>query len=293
MYLSYTGFKTFVSCPRRYYHQYVAKTKLATPENKVNSLYGTIVGTLFETFYNERIWKGSGVEQQLQDLVPEHYARAIRKEMRDGAIRWKSEDPKANYANPEVLIEDVRKTIPRGISIIRHHRLLGPEQSDAEVVLDHKMHGYIIGGRADFIIRRIAPHRDLVLIDGKGSKWRGKYVDDRQLRWYAMLHRRKFGFAPDKLGFVFWRFDPDQSLDWVDGSKMLLDELETTAWATIREIEAKTASVSPDNAFQVFPSKPGGECKLCTYLTLCAEGEHFVSTPVPILGGVGVEDVGF
>lgn len=298
MYLSYTGFKTFTSCPRTYWHQYVNKTRLTVPDNRVNSLYGTIVGGLFESFYSDRLWRESGIEQKLLSLVPSHYDRTILKESRDGAIRWKSEDKKANYTGPEALLVDVRDTIPRGLQIIRHHRLLGPMQSEAEVRLDHKVGGYTIGGRADFLIRRIAPHRDLILLDGKGSKWRDKYVDPRQLLWYAMLHRLKFGFKPDRLGFVFWRFQPEEALDWLPFSDQDLDELGHSVREVMQRIEAAKLHLqtAPEPLLALpeqFPVSPGDRCNLCTYLSLCAEGTHFTSIQAPTSFGAGVEDVGF
>jgi hypothetical protein len=282
-----------VSCPRTYWYSYVEKPKLEVLENRVNSLYGTIVGRLFEIFYNEQIWNSRGVEQQLQDRVQEAYDRAIKKETRDGVIKWKPDDEKANYASPEALLADVRLAIPRGIRIIRHHRLLG-RPSVAEVKLDHGVEGHILGGRADIIMRRIGPHHDLILLDGKGSKWRGKYVDALQLKWYAMLHRLKHKHMPDRLGFLFWRQEPETSVDWVDCSLNELDELQTSALITIKEIEDGIAQVKadPSSLSHVFPARPGGECRFCQYFTLCPEGQKFASLKPPTHEGTGVDDVG-
>jgi hypothetical protein len=300
MYLSYTGHKSFSSCPRIYWHQYVNKTRLDVPDNRVNSLFGTIVGGLFETFYSERIWRQSGIEQTLLGLVPAHYRRALVKESRDGAIRWKPDDEKANYETPEALLDDVRSAIPRGLSIIRHHKLLGPTQSEAEVKLDHTIEGHTIGGRADFLIKRIPPHNDLILLDGKGSKWRDKYVDPSQLRWYAMLHRLRHGFMPDKIGFVFWRFEAEQALDWVPFTEADLLELQNGVLDSMKRIEeAKTRLATFQGANQtaalqeLFPVSPGDRCRLCAFKPICPEGTYFGSIRAPIPDGAGVEDVGF
>lgn len=300
MYLSYSGFKAYTSCPRMYWHQYIAKTKLEVPDNKVNSLFGTLVGGLFETFYSERLWRETHIEQKLQDLVLPHYIRMVANETRTGAIRWKPEDPKAKYTDPEALLVDARETIPRGLAIIRQYRLLGPTQSEAEVKLDCVVDGHIIGGRADFLIRRIAPHRDLVLIDGKGSEWRDKYVDPRQLHWYALLHRLKYGISVDKLGFVFWRSPPETALDWVPFTEEHLAELQASILGAITQIdEAKTrlrlAPVDAQMALlnEMFLVSPGDRCRLCTYMVVCPDGNQFLNAQVPTLACVGVEDVGF
>ena len=300
MYLSYSGHKSFSSCPRMYWHQYLGKTKLDVPDNRVNSLFGSTVGTLFEAFYRDRLWRETGIEQKLIKLAPQHLTTAILKETRDGAIRWKPDDKKANYASEEALMEDILAAIPRGLSIIRHHRLLGPTQSEAEIKLDHHLGEYIIGGRADFLIKRIAPHNDLILLDGKGSKWRDKYVEPRQLRWYAMLHRLKFNFMPDKIGFVFWRFEPVEALDWVPFTEDELVELQDGIMDSMRRIEEAKVRFDglegPEWTAALdagFPVSPGDRCRLCAFRPVCLEGEHFVSIQPEVPSGVGVEDVGF
>ena len=79
-YLSYSGYKKFVSCPRAYWHTYVNKTPAPEPDNRVNSLYGTIVGALFETLYKKRLWRNPTVLQELQDLVVPVYERTLESE---------------------------------------------------------------------------------------------------------------------------------------------------------------------------------------------------------------------
>lgn len=294
MYLSYSGYKTYKRCPRQYWFSYVAKPKLDVLENRANTLYGHIVGRLFEQFYNEHIWKTKGVEQQLLDRIQAAYDKAVRKETKDGVIKWKGEDKKSNYESVEALFADVREAIPRGLSIIRHHRLLG-QDATAEVRLDQQVQGHIIGGRCDILMRRIGPHYDRILLDGKGSKWRDKFVEDRQLKWYAMLHRLTYQYMPDRLGFVYWRSEPEDSVGWVETSINELDELQGSVLETIREIENATKMVNDDPASlpQAFPAHPSGECaRFCPYLALCPEGQKFTSLTPPTHEGTGVDDVG-
>lgn len=301
MYLSYTGYKVGHGCPKAYWYQYIDKPVLPKPENRVNSLYGTTVGYLFEWFYNEKVWKTSGVERQLNERVQVAYLKAVAKEQRDGLIRWKTEDKKANYASPDEMLADVRETIPRGIRIIRHHRLLG-ENATAEVRLNQDVRGHTIGGRCDFLMRRIGPHHDLILLDGKGSKYRGMYTDSLQLKWYGMLHRLQFKHLPDRLGFVFWRAEPHdkagketgKSVEWVDCSSNEIDELQEHVLRTMSEIEVGMAKVvsNPASQPEAFPARPGDACRFCAYFQLCTEGKKFDSLKVPEHVGSGVEDVG-
>jgi hypothetical protein len=300
-YLSYTGFKSYAACPKSYWYKYVSKPALGRPENRVNSLYGTTVGYLFEWFYNERIWNTTGIEKQLNDRVMTAYLKAVDKEQRDGVILWKPEDTKANYKNPDEMLDDVRKTIPRGIRIIRHHRLLG-QDAVAEVPLNQDVEGHTLGGRCDLLMRRIGPHHDLILLDGKGSKYGGMYTDALQLKWYSMLYRLKHKFKPDRLGFVFWRFEPrgedgsetGKSVKWVDCSNNELDELLASVLGIVRHIEEGKVRVAadPSSLSEFFPAHPGDACRFCPYFQLCTEGQKYDALIVPEHVGTGVEDVG-
>ena len=294
MYLSYSGHKTYKDCPRQYWHRYIAKTKLDAPDNRVNALYGSTVGTIFETFYNDRIWMQKGVQGLLEAMVDPTLDGIIQRESETGTFDWS--DKRANYKSRDALRREVMKAIPRGIEIIRHHRLLG-QPADAEVKLDSVIEGHMIGGRADFIIRRVKPHGDLVILDGKGSRHREKYVDSQQLWWYAMLHRHKFGHAPDRLGFLFWRQEPESSLDWVDFDAKSLDDLLSGVLESVQQIEqGKKALADAAGSLDLLPStfqaQPGGKCSLCAYLPVCADGEAFLSRQIDTTSdGLSVEDV--
>jgi hypothetical protein len=300
MYLSYSGHKTYSVCPKQYWHSYLDKTAPEKPENKVNSLYGSVVGTLFEIFYADRLWMKKGVEELLLSMAEETLDRIVVKETQKGVVEYKDKDKASNYKDRAALLKDVRESIPRGIGIIRYHRLLGTD-AEAEVKLDSWVGGHRIGGRADFIMTRLRPHGDLVILDGKGSKWREKYVDPWQLKWYAMLYREKHAAVPDALGFVFWRSDPEEGMDWVPFSRLDLDELKEAVLVSATHIEAGKAKLDEVGKaeqaqvlHELFPAKPSRDCKLCAFLATCMEGQAYESAVLPaaIFEADGVEDVG-
>jgi hypothetical protein len=281
-YISYTGWKTLDECPRHYGHKYVFRTPLAEPDNKVNSLYGSGIGAVFELFYNDRVWKREEPAEHLLEMVEPLTKKVVLdtvKKEGEGSIRWK--DPKANYKSFDSLILDIKKAVPFGVETIRANTLVGLE-AGAEVKLDQTISGYTLGGRADFVVRR-ARHHDLVILDGKGSKYRDQYVDRRQLLWYAMLWKRKNGFVPDRLGFVFWRFEPAKALDWIDFTPDELPELEDAALTSLSEAEAKKGSVGVAG----FEARPGKACKFCPYRFACPEGAEGLA--LTLRSGVRVE----
>jgi hypothetical protein len=293
MYVSYSGFKLFSSCAYAYWHQYVNKTELDEPDDRSGSLYGSIIGIIFEDFYNEEMWRDpSTVRENLSQKVRHTTDKVIRQETSPswrgagGVIRWRGEgkdhNPKGMYSNKEELIEDIRKSIPQGLKTIKFGRFLGP-YARAEVRLDQIVQGHKIGGRADFIIHRIKPHNDIVIIDGKGSKWGGKYVDPRQLYWYGMLYQLQHGRLPDKLGFLYWRFPPPRSIDWVEFSEADTESLLEEVLSAIDKIEEFSSNIPAgldfvdrmDCAKRLFKPKANeNNCRFCPYATpsLCTWG---------------------
>ena len=275
MYISYSGFKTYSSCPRAYWHSYVDKTVPPEPDNTVNSLYGSVIGTLMEDFYMKGLWREKNVQKVLEERIDPTYKKIVSDELRRGRVlRWKSsDDKKPNYESQAELLADVRDTIARAIRIVRHYRLAGPRM-EAESKLDSDVGGHRLGGRADFIIQRTSPHHDLVILDGKGSKHRGSFVDPKQLKWYAMLYSiQNKNVLPDKLGFVYWRFDPPESLDWVDFSQADLEELQDEVLTSLTKI------VRGGQSKEVFQAKPSDQaCRFCSFISLCPQGRKLMGS---------------
>jgi hypothetical protein len=254
MYLSYSGFKLAYECLYAYWHEYINKTPLEEPDDRLGSVYGSIVGTLFEDFYNYEWWRKDQPQAYVMSQVEAVTDRILKQETSPtkwgrpgGVLKWKGPkskggNPRAMYADKDELMADVRDGVARGFKIIRHDRLLGP-YAKAEVRLDGVVDGHKLGGRADFIIQRIRPHSDRGIYDGKGSKYRDRYVSPKQLYWYAMLYRLKYNKLPDKLAFVYWRFSPPESIDWVEFSEADLDALLDEVLAMINRIEKGKADL--------------------------------------------------
>jgi len=292
-YISYSGYKLYIQCPFAYWHRYVNKTSLPTPENGLGTLYGSTIGMVFEAFYRDRIWKRDDYENVLQDLVLPYYHKAVKDQERQGRIiDWSDENATKTYRNQEQLIGDVRESIPRGIQTIRQNRLMGPFM-EAELKLDCRFGHYTIGGRADFVIRRTSPHGDLVILDGKGSKHREKYVDGHatkpgsaveglQLKWYAALYREIFRTPPDAIGYIFWKFGGAKAMEWVPFDSTDLDNLKSEVLSSLQRIDnlvQRLMEVSgkpqtwDDLRQEFFSAQPGEGCRLCSYVTACEEGQ--------------------
>ncbi len=306
MYISYSGYHFWDKCPFSYWHRYVNKTQPPTLDNRINMLYGTIVGASFEHFYNQRMWRIPNFLDVMLAKVPDIAKKVMMDETaegKNGVIDWT--DKKANYKSLDDVIEDVQDAVRRGVKIVKFHRLVGPETS-AELKLDFKNSGHLFAGRPDMVIRRVPPHNDLVILDGKGSKFRDTYVDKRQLRWYSMLFEDHRKVLPDKVGFLFWRSEPETAIDWYDITHEDTEALRAAVFEAIETIESRRRMlpVAPkptrEQILEAFPAQPSKDCRWCNYLTACEEGtRHMANTrkaPVPISegdpNGTGVDDVG-
>lgn len=285
MYISYSGHKKWDSCGYTYWHEYINNTPISTPDDRLGSIYGSSVGTLFEDFYALKLWAQKEPQAVLLARVDETVKKVVQsqttpsKGRQGGVLMWKGEGPGQNpigmYANMEELIADVRDTVPRGIRIIRRHRLLGP-RADAEYKLDFHLEGNVIGGRADFIIQRIQPDSDLVIIDGKGTKHKNR-VDPQQLHWYAMLNWLHTGKLPDKLAFLFWKFPTDEAMDWItiseDEAQELLEKVRDSFKEITRLEKMAPKGTAPKQAIGVFTPKPSEKnCRFCNYAPHCPKG---------------------
>jgi hypothetical protein len=298
-YISYSGYKEYEKCPYAYWFKYVVKYKLKVQENSVNSLYGTTIGTVFEAFYKQKIWKDKDLPRRLLEIAPAHLDVAIKEAMDKGRdVDWF--DEKANYHSKAEIIADLEATIPIGVQTIRDNRFVGPRM-DTEFKLDFRFGKYIIGGRADFIIQRVKPFNDLVILDGKGSKHREIYVDGHrlakgqkiegtQLKWYALLYKAKFSTVPEGIGYIFWRFEGERAIEWVEFSEQDLYQLRVEVLSILTRIDVATDRLDKagkgtqaysDLRQELFPSQPSYGCNLCAFASVCEDGKKQVQKSRP------------
>lgn len=255
MYLSYSGRKAYLTCPKQYEFRYITKPPISP--DKTGSFFGSIIGKLFEWFYTNQLWAKSDPLAACLDLLPEAMQSVFSAE---------EYDPRSNPDFVRELRENLIKHVPIGIDIIRKYELLTPvsrAEEDLSCVYTPPDSDFSIklGGRADFIHGK--NKLDIWIVDGKGSKHREKYVDSEQLIWYAVQFYLRYHVAPTRLGFLFYQF-PDDPIQWIayDGN-------------TMRASVATTVDVCKKIRLRMFDAKPSDECGNCDYRNLCDEGRKF------------------
>ncbi len=254
-YLSYSGMSTYRLCGKKYKLSYI--DKLVVFSDPKNSIFGSVMGKLFEWFYERKAWSSSRPSVLVMSWVDSAIAQVYAKE---------EFDPLSDRSFDLTLRNDLETYVPGGVETIRRHRLVTPG-SVAELDLTQEYRrGDVtmkLGGRADFLHR--GPGPSVTLQDGKGSKYREQYVDTSQLVWYATLHYLKYGVAPDRVGFIYWRF-PADPLQWVDYGEPDMRTVLDRAFETEEKVR-----------LQMFDPSPSVNCRRCDYVSGCAEGREFIA----------------
>lgn len=283
-YLSYSGFQCADGCLYRYWHQYKGHTP-HPPDDRLGSIYGTVVGRLFETFFKDRLWRQPGSGERLKAMAPSLVSSVLKDEQQPkfgrpgGLLRWRPE----LYANQDDLLSDVLAAVPRGLATIKTHRIIGIEVK-TELKLDSTIEGHRVGGRADFVMVRMKPHGDLVIVDGKGSRKRDRYTDVKQLNWYSLLYRERHGRLPDRTAFVYWHFDPPTNIDWHPVDPGEIDKLKQEVVSTMEDLEKRSKEVGISKSLPLVqsvyrPSPQIKNCRFCPYATpeICPKGQEVVA----------------
>ncbi len=252
-YLSYSGYKTYSICPRKYQLSYIIKPDVVI--DPTTSLYGSALGKVMEWFYNRSFWNS--------DNPVEVSKNSIKDAIKESLSRF------PDYNNHSYINELNRKlhdSVPTCIEIIRSNKLIS-RHSWAEVDLSstfkHKSYDFElkIGGKADFCHSN--DKINVSLFDGKSSIYRDKYTDPVQVIWYSFLYYSRNGVYPNQIGFIYWSF-PEDPISYISYSKDDVKRLLNDIFNVANKIRESS-----------FPTKPSSECKLCDYRPVCPEGNEY------------------
>src|SRR5512135_2229385 len=265
LYLSYSGRKSYLTCPKKYHYSYILKDR--TRGDRRGSFLGSIIRKVFEWFYTRRAWATADPVATTVSYIDDATKLIFDNE---------KFDPVTDPAFCNLLRQDLYKYVPTGVEIIRGNGLLSAQsqaESDLTILYTSQKYGLTlkIGGRSDFT--HVKGEKDIWLMDGKASKHREKYVDSEQLIWYAVQHYVKYHIAPTRIGFMFWCF-PEDPIKWVayDNNAM-------------RASIEKTFEVAKKIHLQQFDATPSGECHRCDYNTKCEDGQKYLAKRKVETGG--------
>jgi len=244
-YLSYSGYNIYTTCPSRYRRQYIDREK--APDNKARNVFGMGIGTMLEYFYNEKLFK----KPEAASILASRVEKVILDIEADNEVNWSNP---WNLTRADVKLE-ILEHIPRMIAIIKQHKLIGA-YAESEV----KLHGWSgewqLGSRADLIFTQGG---QVVIIDGKGSKWGDRYVDPDQLYFYALLYYQEHEVLPVRLGWLLFRFEGDDSVSWVDPQPRNIKLLRDKLVKVLARIDGEDFEATPSS----------NACRFCPYVDKC------------------------
>lgn len=270
IYLSYSGRKSYLTCPRQYHFRYVLKDP--TRSDPRGSIFGSAIGKVFQWFYDRRLWA---------EPDPGAACLAVVDEAMEAVFREEKFDPSSDPGFRSMTRQDMVHYVPAGVETIRKLGLLtvnSRAEVDLTVLYGNEKYGMSIkmGGRADFV--HSSDMLNVAIIDGKASKHREKYVDSEQLIWYAVQHYIKYHVAPVRLGFVFWSF-PDDPIKWIAYDSQAMRASIDRTFDVAKKIELKA-----------FDATPSGACHRCNYKDRCDDGRKYLSQRKKETGGGYIEN---
>lgn len=249
--LSWSGYLAFKRCPLAYKKAYVVHEKVERL-NEYNSIGGKAIQAVFEGFYNNDIWRrGKECKSALDELLIKEYHRICDEQ----TVDWNAKESKLTK---EALLESLKPLVGTTLQVIKEYKLLG-KYSRAEVKLQAWVDKVLIHGIADFVIRKDDGH---MIIDGKLTRHRDKYLKVDQLVWYVLLFYLQHQVLVEKVGWIYYTYG---ELQWVPVSIADVKKLHADIRAVITEIRK--------NKFDGTPSEDA--CRFCDYADTCAIGKSF------------------
>jgi CRISPR/Cas system-associated exonuclease Cas4 (RecB family) len=266
MRLSYSQYRTYIQCPRLYHYQ---ATHVPPPvkSSAYFSLYGRLIEAFFKKYTNQYTKQKTGLSNE--DI------RSILKNMWDHLLNtsyvcW--DDPWVKESSDQIfesVYSDVLLNIAKFDLWVR-------SKSEVSYEIFLKKSRDVITCRLDFIW----PKSDgtVEIIDGKGTNKMDKNVDVEQLFFYALVYMLKNRKLPDKIGFLYYRY---QLIKYVDFDLQTILDFKDKLVIVKRSIKET----------KVFEPKVGlsKQCKWCDYRFTCdayaakkdanAEKRSIIKTP--------------
>ena len=219
--LYWSHISTYEACPYRFLLRYgweeIERTPFPGPRRSMHqAVMGKVVQKAVETLYNDELWRDpKKVSDFLLPFVEREWQRQIKKSK--NFINY----DKAGMSNHE-MIEVCKEGVAGYLRTMKRHRLLGP-YARAEVRLEGEINKWVtVGGIADVIVRR--KDTGITITDGKNTRWKMRYTNPDQLRWYALCFWREYRVMPDRLGFVWYRFPAGMETFDVETGEPIIEE---------------------------------------------------------------------
>lgn len=240
-------YKNYWACPKMFLKKYWYE-KPTIPKNGYHIVAGEYIQKFFEMYSNK--WKSEGME------VSPSSVRARMGDYWKALLRWNDIDwsHPMSRLGPHDLLQECIDTICANVNELD---VYDGTKSEIKFVVSLKTGDELVA-KMDFI--KTTEANKVIILDGKNSGTMGKYVDENQLLFYALIYRFKYGVLPDKIGFLYFRH---KVIEYVEITEKRVDDLWKDMIRTMVHIKKA----------KEFPATPSAKaCRFCEYLATCEEG---------------------
>lgn len=248
MKLSYSSYRTYLDCPRKFH---LTDTGVEAPEKKSKyfALYGMLVESFFKQYVNEMLPKGiNPSERDIDYTMKSIWQYILNREYVDWEEPWVKQTQQQIYSD---AYTDVLKNISANTFWSR-------AKSEINIVINLKKSLDELSCRLDFIVENEDGTIDI--IDGKGTRKMDKNVDTEQLYFYALMYLLRHRKVPDRIGFLYYRY---QLLKYVDINYDIIMSFKNKL-AIVKE------TIKKDTEFKA-KVKISKQCKWCAYKMDCKD----------------------
>lgn len=189
--ISWWRYETYTKCPQMYDWKHVKERKSTSPENTVHTIYGLTIQKLMERLCNEKwfLERDLGLSRLLKELHG-----TIKEQVSQKHVEW------ILGITQEGIEQEIIAQAGEILKVWNEEGWL-KEGTESEKEMVSKWGKIVMGGKIDFVVPDTK--QGLILIDGKGGK--RKYVNNDQLKWYALAYHVAYGKRPDRLVHFYWR----------------------------------------------------------------------------------------
>lgn len=247
MKLTYSNYKMYLECPKRYYYttNYI---KPPREPSKYFAIYGMLIESFFKLYTNFYLKNNISIDnKKIKEILEKNWNTVLLNNHVDWKDPWVKEKPEDIFNNAyNDIIENIEK-----IHIWKN------TISETTLNILLKKSGDLLSGRIDFIV---TDNDKIEILDGKGTYKLEKTVDIEQLYFYILLYTLHNQRMPDKAGFLYYKY---KIISYIEFDKKALVDFKNKLLLTMDMIKKDKDFKPIVNVY--------GHCKWCPYNEICQE----------------------
>lgn len=247
MKITYSEFKNYLECPKKY-KLFKDKAKPPFQPNKYFAIYGMTIQKFFQYYTNYYLKQGSiSTPEQIKSKLKIVWDKILT----ENYVDWT--DVFVRKSDSEIF-EDVYNDI---LANIKAFDFFKKASSEVKLTINLKNSGDVIVSKLDFVYTDDSG--EIIILDGKGTDKIGN-VDIDQLYFYALVYLLHHGKLPNKLGFLYWKYQKIDYLTFTRDDIVKFKNKLALVKKTIKEDKIFAANVGLSKS-----------CKYCPYTLVCEE----------------------